>query len=318
MGGTRWSDDHYHQRAAKLRATGKSAFGHNDDIQHQRVAAQVHALMDPSKIKNGARESRDSEKNPSSNAIAVLFDVTGSMKTVPKILQKNLCKLFGLLVQHQYIPDPAILVGGIGDATCDTAPLQVGQFESGNEIEDDLSRLFLEGGGGGQKTESYELGLYFLARKTKIDCLEKRNRKGFAFIIGDESPYTRVKRREVEHLFGDSIGEDIDIDVIIKEVQAKYELFFVLPNLTSYYDDPQILNEWRKLLGQNVLRLEDPEAICELIASTIGLSNRSFAWDEIRDQLRGAGTTQQIAKAVSNSLAHVRPVDLQGTGLVTF
>ena len=53
----------------------------------------------------------------------------------------------------------------------------MGQFESGNEIEDDLSRIFLEGGGGGQQTESYELALYFLARKTKTDCFEQRTHR---------------------------------------------------------------------------------------------------------------------------------------------
>ena len=99
------------------------------------------------------------------------------MQAVPQILQHNLCRLFDLLVQKKYLADPALLVGGIGDATCDIAPLQVGQFESGNEIEDDLSRLYLEGGGGGQRTESYELALYFLARKTAIDCHENAARR---------------------------------------------------------------------------------------------------------------------------------------------
>jgi hypothetical protein len=34
----------------------------------------------------------------------------------------------------------------IGDATCDRAPLQIGQFESGIEINQDLAKLWLEGG----------------------------------------------------------------------------------------------------------------------------------------------------------------------------
>ena len=58
------------------------------------------------------------------------------------------------------------MFGAIGDATCDRAPLQVGQFESDNRMDDDLGRILLEGGGGGQKTESYELAMYFMARHT--------------------------------------------------------------------------------------------------------------------------------------------------------
>ena len=261
--------------------------------------------MDPAQLKGGRRESRDSLAHPQSRAVAVLFDVTGSMHAVPRILQQSLCRLFDLLVQKQYLTDPAILVGGIGDATCDVAPLQVGQFESGNEVEDDLGRLYLEGGGGGQKTESYELALYFLARKTAMDCLEKRHQKGYAFLIGDELSYGRIKRREVKHYFGDDLHSDLPIEKIVAEVQKKYELFYILPNLTSYYDDPQILATWRKLLGQNVLRLPDPGAICEAIASTIGLAEGSVSVEDVAAELRGAGTSRMTASAVSTALAHV-------------
>jgi hypothetical protein len=305
MGGTFWSDAHYHHRAAHLAALGKTAFGFDDDIRQRRRAAGVHPLMDPAKLKGGSRESRDSNAHPASHAVAVLFDVTGSMQTVPRILQKNLCRLFDLLVDKHYLTDPAILIGGIGDATCDVAPLQVGQFESGNEIEDDLSRLYLEGGGGGQKTESYELALYFLARKTASDCWERRRTKGYAFLIGDEMPYGRVKRREVEHVFGDTLKADIPIADIVAEVQQKYELFYILPNLTSHYDNPQILLTWQKLLGQNALRLPDPAAISESIAATIGLAEGSATYDRLAADLGDAGTSPSVMNAVSAALAQV-------------
>lgn len=318
MGMSLWSDAHYRQRAANRKATGRSAFAHDADIRAQRVAAGVNPLMDPAKIGVGGRESRDSDTHPHSNAVTVLFDVTGSMQAVPRIMQQNLCTLFNLLVRQAYLPDPAVLVGGIGDATCDLAPLQVGQFESGNEIEDDLSRLYLEGGGGGQKSESYELALYFLARKTSIDCNQKRGRKGYAFLIGDELPYHDVKRREVKHVFGDNLKSNIPIEDIIAEVRQKYELFFVLPNLTAYYNDPEILDVWRMLLGQNVLRLDDPTGISELIASTIGLYEQAVDWTDLRKELRGTGATKQVAQSVAKTLAEVHPTDLRGTGLTTF
>ena len=318
MGTTLWSDNHYRKRAAHLRASGRTAFGYDDDIRAQRVAAQVNPLMDPAKLSGGYRESRDSDAHPVSNAVAVLFDVTGSMQQVPRILQKNLCTLFSLLLRRGYLQDPAVLVGGVGDATCDLAPLQVGQFESGNEIEDDLSRLFLEGGGGAQKTESYELALYFLARKTAIDCQLKRGRKGYAFLIGDELPYRRVKRREVEHVFGDKLQADIPVRDIIAEAREKFEIYYILPNLTSYYNDPEILQCWRNLLGQNVLRLDDPAGISELIASTIGLSENAVGWNDLPQELHKAGASKQVAKSVSAALAELPPGSLEGTGLTAF
>ena len=303
MGYTLWSDAHYRRHAAELAAAGRSAFGFDQDIREHRAAAGVHPLMDPARLTKGVRESRDSAAHATSRAVAVMFDVTGSMHTVPRILQKNLCRLFDLLVDKKYLTDPAVLVGGIGDATCDVAPLQVGQFESGNEVEDDLGRLYLEGGGGGQKTESYELALYFLARKTSIDCWEKRQTKGYAFLIGDEMPYGRVKRKEVKYVFGDDLQSDIPIQQIVAEVQKKYELFYILPNLTSYYDDPQVLPMWQKLLGQNAFRLPDPAAISESIAATIGLAEGSARFDELADDLSGAGASGKVVNAVSSALA---------------
>lgn len=315
MGHTAWSDEHYRDRAAFRRAAGLSAFAFDADIRAQRVRAGVHESMDPARLKDGRRESRDSDAHPDSRAVAVLFDVTGSMREVPQILQKNLSTLFGLCLRNGYLAHPAILVGGIGDATCDAAPLQVGQFESGNEIEDDLSRLYLEGGGGGQMTESYELALYFLARKTSIDCFEKRGQKGYAFLIGDEMPYRRLKRREVERVFGDTLEADIPIETLVREARAKWEIFFVIPNLSSYYDDPRILETWRGLFGQSVFRLEDPAGISELIASTIGVAEEAVSLATLAGDLGRAGVKPGVVQVVSAALQPLGSAIVPGTGL---
>ena len=305
MGGTRWSDRHYHDRAAELKRTNRSAFGHNEDIDYGRVQAGVHEDMDPSRFRNGVREARDSEVHPHSTPIAVMFDVTGSMRRVPRILQQNLCKLLGLCLRRGFVEDPAILIAGIGDATCDVAPVQIGQFESGNEIEQDLDHLYLEGGGGGQMTESYELALYFLARKAAVDCYAKRGKRGYAFIIGDEMPYPRVKRREVRRIFGDHLQADIPLRQILAEAEEKFEIYSVLPNLTSYYTDRKVIECWRDLLGQRALRLDDPKGISELIATTVGLAENAVATNDVGKTLRGEGIDRKIAKAVSTALAGV-------------
>ena len=84
------------------------------------------------------------------------------------------------------------MFAAVGDATCDRVPLQVGQFESDNRMDENLENMILEGGGGGQKTESYELALYFMARHTAIDCYAKRGRRGYLFVIGDEMAYPQA------------------------------------------------------------------------------------------------------------------------------
>jgi hypothetical protein len=216
MGGTNWSDDHYRERSRLRARTGSSAFAYDLDVKAGQAAARVHRQMDPLGVR--VRESRDSDAHPTAHAVAVLMDVTGSMGQVPIILQANLPKLMGLLIRRGYLEHPQILIGGIGDATCDRAPLQVGQFESGIEIEDDLGKLYIEGGGGGQTTESYELALYFMARHTGIDCFEKRGRRGYLFVIGDEMPYPKVKPKEVAEVIGDGLREDIPTPALICEL----------------------------------------------------------------------------------------------------
>ncbi len=288
MGGTYWSDDHYRERASFLRRAGKSAFEYHDhNMRLPPRDRRVHDQMNPCGVKS--RECRDSQAHPESRAVAVLFDVTGSMGRVPRILQENLCQLMGLLLRKGYLAHPQILIGGIGDATCDRAPLQVGQFESGIEIDHDLAKLWLEGGGGGQQTESYELAMYFMARYTSIDCLEQRGQRGYLFLIGDEMPYGRVKRKEVAKVIGDRLGEDIPLDQMVRELEARYDTYFILPNLTSYYDDPKIHGRWVELLGQNMIRLEDPNGISELIASTIGLAEGVVDLDGVCRDLTDTG-----------------------------
>ena len=303
MGGTYWSDDHYRERASFLRRAGKSAFEYHDaNMRLPERDRRVHDKMNPLGVK--CRDSRDSASHPESRAVAVLFDVTGSMGRVPHIVQENLCQLMGLLLRKGYLAHPQILIGGIGDATCDRAPLQVGQFESGIEIDQDLAKLWLEGGGGGQQTESYELAMYFMARHTSIDCLEKRGQRGYLFLIGDEMPYRSVKRKEVSKLIGDRLGDDIPVEQMVRELEGRYDTYFILPNLTSYYDDPKIHSRWVELLGQNVMRLEDPNGISELIASTIGLAEGVVDLDGVYRDLVDAGRGS-VSDAVSRALVPV-------------
>src|SRR5262245_20622412 len=251
------------------------------------------------------RESRDSDAHPESHAVAVLFDVTGSMQKVPRILQENLPRLMGLLIRKGYLEHPHVMTGAIGDATCDDAPLQVGQFEAGIEIEEDLAKLFLEGGGGGGLCESYELAMYFVARHTSIDCFEKRGKRGYLFVIGDEAPYGRVKRVEVEALIGDTLQADLPIADLIEELRQAWDVSYVVPRMTSHYNNESIRRQWVKLLGQNVLRLEEPAGICELIASTIGLAEGKVDLDDLGGDLRETGADESVARAVGRALAGV-------------
>jgi hypothetical protein len=304
MGSGVWSTDVYDAAARMRSATGASAFAYSDS-----GARVVHPDLDPMHVTS--RESRDSDDHPQSIAIAVLFDVTGSMRQVPRVLQQKLPGLLGLLLRKGYATDPQILFGAIGDATCDRAPLQVGQFESDNRMDDDLGRFVLEGGGGGQNTESYELAMYFMARHTSIDCYQKRGRRGYLFIIGDELAYPTVKRAEVERILGEDIGQDIGRDIgqdipteaIVAELRRRYDVYYILPSGAFNAGSAVVLDFWRDLLGQNVIELDDLDAVCETIALTIGLGEGTTDMAAGLDDLVDIGSS--AAGTVSTALARV-------------
>ena len=294
MGSGRWSTDVFDAAARFRAATGASAFAYSDS-----GAGRTHPDLDPHGVP--VRESRDSAEHPHSVAIAVLFDVTGSMRAVPRALQAKLPQLLGLLLRKGYATDPQIMFGAIGDATCDRAPLQVGQFESDNRMDDDLGRILLEGGGGGQKTESYELALYFMARHTETDCYRKRGRRGYLFIIGDEMAYSRIKPAEVRQVIGDELGQPLPVAELAAEVTAKWDTYYILPAGASYVGDAQVLGFWRDLLGQNVIELSELDAVCETIALTVGLGEDAISLDDGLADLSDVGSA--AGPAVSKALA---------------
>ena len=278
MGSGHWSTDIYDAAASYRAATGRSAFDYSDTTRaadHRDWRA--HPSLDPLGV--AQRESRDSDEHPSSVAIAVLFDVTGSMGHVPRVLQAKLPQLLGLLLRKGYVEHPQILFGAIGDATVDRVPLQIGQFESDNRMDDHLGNIFLEGGGGGQMTESYELALYFMARHTSIDCFEKRGRRGYLFVIGDEMAYPQVNRREVKKIIGDNVGENVRLDAIVAEARRMWDVYYLLPEGASYAGNKQVLEFWQGLLGQNVIQLDDLDAVCETIGLTVGLGEGTIDLD---------------------------------------
>jgi hypothetical protein len=302
MGNSRWSDEFYRAREDYRATTGTSAFAYTDALRSVPSGRRkTHDKMNPKGVR--WRESRDSAAHPTSKAIAVVFDVTGSMGQIPVILQKKLAELMGLLIRKGYVEHPQILFGAVGDATCDRAPLQMGQFESGIEMDDDLGRLFLEGGGGGQKTESYELAAYFMAQHTAIDCFEKRREKGYLFLIGDEQYYPHVKRREIAGVIGDKLPEDIPVRELFTELQQRYEVFYLIPSQACHGGDPAIRRAWQDLLGQNVIALDDPAAVCEAIALSIGLCESRVGLDDGLDDLRDVGVADGVVDAVSTALA---------------
>lgn len=260
---------------------------------------KCHPLMDPLGVR--VRESRDSDTHPNSLGIVFALDVTGSMGSIPDLLARQELPNFMRMLFDCGLPDPQLMFMAVGDATCDQAPLQVGQFESEAELMDQwLTWSYLEGGGGGQSTESYELGMYFIARHTALDCWEKRRKRGYLFMTGDENPYPRVSQQQVKQLIGDDLDGDIPVARMVEELQQMYQPFFLIPDAGRRR---RCERTWRDLLGDHVICLSAPEDTCHASAALVGLCEGALAdLDEVGKQLEVNGLSKKRIRGVQAAL----------------
>jgi hypothetical protein len=285
----------YSHAAHQALAQGRAA------LPTQQVFQQTacHPLMNPKDVR--ARESRDSADHPSSIGIVFALDVTGSMGEIPEQLARQELPRFMRVLMDCKVPDPQLLFMAVGDANSDTAPLQVGQFESTAELMDRwLTWSFLEGRGGGQDHESYELALYFLAEHTDMDCWVKRRKRGYLFMTGDELPYPAVSRHQVEALIGDRLDEDVPVAAAVAAVEETFHPFFLIP-------DPKrrarCERPWRDLLGDHVVAMESPADTCFVAAGLVALTERLVPdLDGVAGIVEAAGASRDRVGAVVRAL----------------
>jgi hypothetical protein len=257
-----------------------------------------HPLMNPKGVR--VRESRDSAGHPQSLGIVFALDVSGSMGEIPHLLATKQLPLFMKVLLDCKIPGPQVLFMALSDATCNEAPLQVGQFESTAELMDQwLTWTYLEGGGCSDM-ESYELAMYFLATHTEMDCFVKRSKHGYLFMTGDEVPYPAVSRHVVETFIGDRLDEDIPTPEVVAELQKTYTPFFVIPD---YERAQQCERFWRNLFGDHVLVLQSASDICFVTTGAILLCEKLVSGPEqLATILREAGMSAKQEKGVMKSL----------------
>ena len=314
MGSSTYSASVFNSTIGAAAAKGVSSFHYDSSVRSGAAPAVVHPDLDPKLVAGPKspyagkvmRESRDSAAHPNSLAISILFDVTGSVGRGPRVFIEKLGALMSLLVKKGYVLDPQILSGAIGDETSDQVPLQIGQFESGNEMDQALAKVYIEGGGGGQSMESYELAMYFMARHTSADCWEKRGQKGYLFIVGDEMYRPKVSAGAIKRVIDPSstVTEDIPTTTIIEELREKYEVFWLFPNCSSYYSSDETAGPLKATFEQNFLKLEKIEEIAEVIAATIGVAQGFNPKDVVKD-LVDAGFDPKAANRVTTLSATV-------------
>jgi len=267
MGGGSFKEEDYNKAATARKLSNRSDFEYSDSNPDR-----IHPDLDPARINGkvaGKYESRDSEEHPNSIPIVVCFDVSGSNADNARTAQKKLSKLMGGL--KKFMPDPQVAVWANDDWLASKAnrmrgALQMSEFESDNRVDEWLRKITLIGDGGGNGRESYDLVLYAAARKTVLDCVEKRGKKGYLFIYADENFPGFVTPEQIKDVFGDVVPGRITIEDLIKEAREFYNIYVLWPQ-TGYIESRDRAIE---LLGKEyVSELESPDDIVEAIVSRV-------------------------------------------------
>jgi hypothetical protein len=262
--------------------------------------------MNPLGVKS--RECRDSVDHPESLSICFALDVSGSMGDIPRQLATRELPRFMKILLDTGTLHPQVLFTAFCDARYDATPLQVGQFEASAELMDQwLTRTCLLAVVRGasytgplQGGESYELALWFAAKHTALDCWEKRQRKGYLFMTGDETGYPALPQETVQKALGYDTGRDIPMAEVMAEVRRTWQPFFLIPD----HGRRTVEGAWREHFGNDVIVMASPDDTCAVSASLIALCEGQLAdLDGVGRALRDGGMAAERVTATVDALA---------------
>ena len=180
--------------------------------------------------------------------------------------------------------DPQIAVAGIGDAYCDSAPFQVSQFESDIRIGEQLKNLWLEGGGGGNSFESYDLAWYFAANRTSTDCFEKRGKKGYLFTFGDELVPGGLASSHTQKIFTEPLQAKMSAKDLYEAASEKWNVFHIIVeegNYAKHSGSARVLQNWRDLMGFHAIPLSNYRHLASVVQAVIQVAEGMSADDAI-------------------------------------
>jgi len=261
MGGGSYS---YSARAVRADSMGYTTLSAGSIFKSK----QINNAMEPCGV--DIRESRDSVEHPNSVPVIIALDVTGSMGSIPHYLVKQGLPDIMKQILDAGIADPQILFLAIGDHQCDNSPLQVGQFESSDELLDKwLTTVYLEGGGGGNEGESYLLAWYFAGKHTVTDSWEKRKQKGILITIGDEPTLREISGRSLKNIMGDGEYSNCTSAELLEKARETYNVFHIHITSTRAGKMQTTVDGWKQLMGSDLVVVDSREEVPGIIASKV-------------------------------------------------
>ena len=188
-----------------------------------------------------------------------------------------------------YLTSFDLSLGYVGDASGDTYPHQYTNHVVGGELFKWLKKMNREKGGGANKKESYEIAALRVLRY----CNFLSAITPFYFLVGDEAPYTIIKRNEVRKYLDSGYDEELTTKQVYAELFRKFQgnVYIIQNPYFGRHNDGEMkypretknmTEEWRKVIPSeyqgNLIFLLEEKAIVDVMLGII--ARRSGARDK--------------------------------------
>lgn len=294
MGGFSYDRDDY-DSSSSSGWSSSSSYSSNDSYSSYASSKMSAFRLDDSM--KPTHRIRSNSKNP----IIIVLDVTGSNTSLAKIVYDKMPMFYGQIEQQGYLKDFDICFMAVGDAFSDKYPLQVGNFAKGIEIDTYLEKIVLEGCGGGNDGESYELAAYYLTHYMDLP----EGAKPIVFFQGDEPTHGNPTKSSVEEVEMNWNADSGDVWKNLREM-CDDNVYMMLGKFNGTYWKESYENEWKNILAdEHVIRVNEEKAIIDLILGIISMVSQTRDLDSYKVDMLNRGQTTKRIEDVSNSLKNL-------------
>lgn len=302
MGGFSYEREDYGTSSS----SGWSSYGYSGSSEKSSYSSYAESKMSARHLEECMRPNHRITSK-SKHPIVVALDVTGSNRQLAKIIYDKSPMMYGQIEQKKYLDDFDICFMAVGDAIFDDYPLQVGEFAKGIEIDTYLEKLVLEGGGGTNSGESYELAAFYLEHFMDM----QEGAEPFIFFIGDEKTLYDVSITDAANA-GIPTRDLKNVPLESQEVwdmlkdMCNGNVYCILGKYQNRCFRDDITEHWENLLGKDhVIKIEDGKAIVDIILGVIAMVSNSRDMDSYKVDMLERGQTEKRICDVSKSLKNL-------------
>lgn len=258
------------------------------DFTRSRASYDTHARRSYAQAQESGVTASDVVPNRITTSarrpLIIAVDVTGSMGTWPATMFGKL-PLLAMRAMEYLGPDTEISFMAINDGPRGARyPLQVRNFSAGPAMAAEIEALIVEGGGGSNSEESYELAALYACRNVDFT---HRNADPIFIFVADESPYDSCPVARARSMAKVTIPRKMSTRDIYAELKSKYDTYLVYKTYTGSRPT------WEALVGNDrIADLEDPNRIVDVILGILGTSTDKT--DKFKADLEDRQTPAQV------------------------